>query len=407
MISHTDVTGALGWGIRRYAWLIVLFVVALGVVVPAALSRAPDQFEARALVGPVKVLRMDNTDVLPRLGASVFEGVPDTDEVRRAAGLRREEKLAPDELELEEAQDNIVFTVLARHSDPEVAAAIANAAATRFVTELNIYSQPVGSFSVSELATVPTDPLPRLAGPQVWGLGIAAGLLAGLGTVALLVLLSRPVIDAASAREQTGAPVLGRITLGRHDRPVTGMTQLCHRLLSQPTGMVLMVGSANTRRARRELTGELARWLSRVRRVIPLGSREPVDDYGSASLALPGYPDVLCVLDDASPVEVATRPEQSLTLLVIREGISRNELQELAQQYLDSGNGALLLVRRGSLLSRLRRWTTGPQRRPPRTSWAHDHRSHEHRAGESDVSPSVSDLDDGADRDTPTTRRPD
>jgi hypothetical protein len=41
MISHTDVTGALGWGIRKYAWLIVLFVVALGVVVPAALNRAP------------------------------------------------------------------------------------------------------------------------------------------------------------------------------------------------------------------------------------------------------------------------------------------------------------------------------------------------------------------------------
>lgn len=352
MISHTDVTGALGWGMRRYAWLIALFVIALGVVMPAALNRAPEQFEAKALVGPVKVLRLDNVDVLPRMGEVVFDTVPEAPEVRDAARLTGSEALGPEDLELVAAQDNIIFTVVARSSDPKVASDMANAAAARFVTELNIYSQPVGSFSISRLATAPDEPIPTLAGTQAQGLGIAAGLLAGFGTVALLVLWSRPVIDPATAGEQTGAPVLGRITLGRGDRPVTGMTQLCHRLLSQPTGMVLMVGAPNTRRARRELTGELSRWLGRVRRVIPLGSREPVDDYGSASLALPGFPDVLCILDDASPVEVATRPEQSLTLLVIREGISRAELQDLAQQYLDGGNGALLLVRRGSRLSR-------------------------------------------------------
>jgi hypothetical protein len=87
MISHTDVTGALGWGIRKYAWLIVLFVVALGVVVPAALNRAPDQFEAKALVGPVKAPRLPNLDVLPRLGAEVFSTVPDAEEVKATAGL--------------------------------------------------------------------------------------------------------------------------------------------------------------------------------------------------------------------------------------------------------------------------------------------------------------------------------
>ena len=403
MINHTDVTGALGWGIRKYAWLIVLFVVALGVVVPAALDRAPEQFEAEALVGPVKPPRQP-LDVLPRLGESVFSAVPDAEEVRDAAGLRGSQSFKPEELQLVEAQDNIVYTVVARHSDAETARDVANVAAASFVTELNVYSQAVGSFSVKRLAVKPTTPLPTLAGPQSWGLGIASGLLAGLGTVALLILMSRPVIDVTAAGDQTGAPVLGRITLGRHDRPVTGMTQLCHRLLSQPTGMVLMVGGPNTRRARRELTGELARWLSRVRRVIPLGSREPVDDYGSASLALPGHPDVLCILDDASPVEVATRPERSLTLLVIREGISRRELQELAQQYLDSGNGALLMVRRGSVLSRLRRWSASPHRRPPRTSWAHEHRAHEPGAS---LTSSTDDLDDDADQDTSATRRPD
>ncbi len=200
---------------------------------------------------------------------------------------------------------------------------------------------------------------------MAWAIGIGAGLLAGLGTVILLLLIRRPVIDVATVAHVTGVPVLGRITPGRRGDAFTGMTQVCHRILSQPTGMLLMVGAPDTRRARRDLTSELASWLNRVRRVIPLGSREPVDRYGSASLSLPGYPDVLFILDDASPVEVATRPELSLTLLVLREGISSPALQEQVQQYLDGGNCAVVLVRPGSRLSRLRRRKGGKSARPP------------------------------------------
>lgn len=352
MNHGTDFSALLAWGLRRYAWLVALFVIALGVVVPTTLERVPDQYEARSQVGPVRVLRVPNLDVLPRMATDVFRSIPEAPEVKAAAGVAASEPLGPEQLELVAAQDNIIFTVIARSDSPEVARDTANVAAAAFVEELNVYSQPVGSFSINRLATAPAAPVPRVAGNLAWAIGIGSGLLAGLGTVVLLLLLLRPVIDVSTVARVTGVPVLGRITPGRRGEAFTGMTQVCHRILSQPTGMVLMVGAPDTRRARRDLASELASWLSQVRRVITLGSREPVARYGSASLALSGNPDMLFILDDASPVEVATRPERSLTLLVLREGISSPALREQVQRYLDGGKCAVVLVRPGSRLSR-------------------------------------------------------
>jgi len=230
------------------------------------------------------------------------------------------------------------------------------------VQEMNLYSQPVGSFAITRLSTEPTAPLPRLAGPLAWGIGTASGLTAGLGVVGLILLLRRPVIDVVTAGEVSGTTSLGRITLGRHGAGATGLTQLCHRIVSQPTGLVLMVGPRNTRRERRDLAAELASWLNRVRRVVYMGSRDPVDEYGSASLAaFSDDVDQLIIIDDASPVEVATRPDESLTLLVVREGISSAALREQVQQYLDGGSAAVVLLRRGTWSSRLRQRR---QRRP-------------------------------------------
>jgi hypothetical protein len=385
MSQGTDVTAVLGWGLRKYAWLIALFVIALGIVVPGLLERAPDRYEASAQVGPTRALRLPNMDILPRMGTDVFRSVPESAEVKDAAGVTQ--PLGAERLELVAAQDNIIFTVVARSTSPEVAADVANVAAARFVQELNVYSQPVGSFSVTRVATEPTQPLPKLPGPMAWGIGIAAGLLAGLAAVMLLLMLRRPVIDATTARQVVGGtPVLGRVTLGRRGTGTTGMTQLCHRILSQPTGLLLMVGPPNSVRERHELGGELASWLGRVRRVVYTRSREGVDPYGSASLAAASASDdQLIVLEDASPVEVATRPERSLTLLVVHEGISAASLREQAQQYLDGGNVAMLLLRRQSwwrwlqsLLAARRSRPGAGRQAPSRVSPIDKDHDHEH-----------------------------
>lgn len=96
-------------------------------------------------------------------------------------------------------------------------------------------------------------------------------------------------------------------------------------------------------------------WLSRVRNVISIGSREPVEEFGAASLAeRTASKDELIIVNDASPVDVATRPEHSLTLLVVPEGISRTALHEQARQYVDGGAVALVMVREATWLESLR-----------------------------------------------------
>ena len=52
MNQGADVTAVLGWGLRRYAWLIALFVVALGVVVPGLIGQRGEEYQAKAQVGP-------------------------------------------------------------------------------------------------------------------------------------------------------------------------------------------------------------------------------------------------------------------------------------------------------------------------------------------------------------------
>ena len=364
MKQGADVTGVLGWGLRRYAWLIALFGINLGVVVPGLLQQRAPEYQASAQVGPIRTLKVPSTDVLPKMATDVFANVLQDPEVKKAARVPPTTKLGPEQLEMIAAQDNIIFTVVAHSPNPGVAQNTANVAADKFVEGLNIYTQSVGSFAVNSPAAGIPEQVPTLGGPLAWGIGIASGLLVGFGAVALLLLVRRPVIDPATAEQESGATVLGRITLNRSGTGASGMTQLCHRIVSQPTRMVLMAGPKGMRRERHELGDEMVFWLSRVRHVISIGSREPVEEFGAASLAdRTSDEDELVIVNDASPVDVATRPDRSLTLLVVGEGISRAALHEQARQYVDDGSVAMVLVRRGSWLAQLR--GDRPAGRPP------------------------------------------
>ena len=376
MNQGADVTGVVGWGLRRYAWLIALFVIALGVVVPGVLQQRDAEYQATAQVGPVRTLRISNVDVLPKMATDVFNNVLTDPAVKAAAEADGPGPLGPEQVEMIAAQDNIIFTVVGHSTNPQTAAETANVAASQFAEQLNVYSQSVGSFSVTDLADTTPEPVPTLGGPMAWALGIASGLLVGFGCVVLLLLVRRPVIDVATAELETGATVLGRITLARGGAGASGMTQLCHRIVSQPTRLVLMAGPRNMRRERHELADEMVFWLSRVRRVISIGSREPVEEFGSASLAeLSSTDEELVIVNDASPVDVATRPDRSLTLLVVGEGISRSALREQARQYVDGGSVAMVLVRRGTWLGQLR--SDPPAGRPARRPFRSSARKHE------------------------------
>lgn len=364
--KSSDIFAVLTWGLRKYAWLVALFVLVIGGVVPAALLQVPDRFEASAQVGPTQQVRVPTVDVLPRIGETVFANVLESERVKAAAGLDAEAVLTPNTVELVAGQDNLVFTVVGRSSDPDTAKAIADTAAAVFADEFNTYSQATGPFAIGALATTPTVPVPKIAGLMAWGVGVLAGLAAGLGSVALLLLVRRPVIDTAGAEEATGAEVLGRVTLTDRRGAAHGMTALCHRILAEPTALLLLVGPKTTARHRQELAAELGRWLGRVRRVITVSVDGNASELGSASyLSLgQGESEQLVIVSDASPVDVATRPDRSLTLLIAQEGMPQHSLREHAAQYLGGRDSAVVLVRKPRFSLRRIRRSRSTARRP-------------------------------------------
>src|SRR4051794_29207562 len=237
------VFGALGWGLRRYAWLVVLFILAAGVLLPWLQSRSADTYEARALVGPQTKITLPNFDPLPRIAETQFNDGVVSDAVRRELNLQPTISVIPSHADLIAPQDNPIFTILGRAGDPDVAAKIANVAAAAFAVEMNKFSQQapgeppaVGFFQVTTEAQPPTEPLPHLAGAK-WAVifGLLAGAVGGIGAVALIVVIRRPVIDSGTAVDATDMPVLGRVTMQRDPLGgdhVKGVAALCRRLLA-------------------------------------------------------------------------------------------------------------------------------------------------------------------------------
>jgi hypothetical protein len=347
MKDDGDVFATLGWGARRYAWVIALFVVALGMFVPTILDRTPDRYEAEAQVGPAEALNLPNLDALPRVGESVFNNGAVAESVRRSVNppLRRSVRVVPDRVELVAAQDNIVFTIIGRGGDPESASRIANIAAQTFALELNKYAQSVGSFAIQRTATPPAQPVPRISDAMSVGIGVVSGLALGVGVVALLLVWRRPVIDFSSVKATTGAPVLGRLKVTPSSDDTRGMPQLCRLILSDQTNMLFLVGPRSTRRERRLLASELSEVLAWTRHLIPLSERDPINRTRprSGTGTFLG-PEDFVIIEEPTQIELATRPATSLVLLVAREGISYSALRRQAEQYFDGGAAGVVLV---------------------------------------------------------------
>jgi len=315
-----DVLGVLGWGLRRYAWVVALFVVGIGVLLPWLLGRAPTQYEAQAQVGPTDTLTFSNLDPLPRMGETIFTNGAVAATIRRSSDppIPATVSVIPQRVELVAAQDDVVFVVVGHASRPQAAATYANLAATTFTNELNKYAHSVGSFAVQKLANNPALPVQRVGGTLAAVIGVAAGALAGVGAVVLLLAVRRPVLSAAGAEQATGARAFGRLRLAHSADGMRGLPQLCHRLRTEGTDLLLVAGSRRTARLRQSLVNELARLLA----------QRPIT-----------------IVDGPTQWQLAERPDSSLVLLVAPEGIGHAALARQAEQYLDGGRTGVVLVR--------------------------------------------------------------
>lgn len=361
-----DVFGALTWGLRKYVWLVALAVFAIGVLVPFALSRSAPVYEAEAILAPNQQLAIPNVDVLPKFGESVFDSGAVADSVREAFGLTATTAVIPERVELVAEQDNVAFTIIGRSSDPVAAADLANIAASSFQLELNQTSDAVGYYIVLSKAQPPIAAEPQLAGGTTALLfGALGGLLVGLALVALLVVLRRPVLDPETAQEVTGAPALGRVTIPRgrglvEERDAHGVARLCRHLLAGSASIILLVSPRGSVRLRHRLTPVLVTLLGRGRRVLASrgGEQDPTTQWGGLGAHRGGRklrsgPGVrksdLALVDGPTTDERISRPDYSLLLLVVPEGIGINALRKAADEYLDGGPVGVVLVRKRGL----------------------------------------------------------
>jgi len=373
-VRGSDAIGALRWGLGKYTWLFLLYVVALTVLVPAVALRGSASYDAEALVVAQR-LDMDLV-ALPRYGEAVF----DNGEVARAIASRFGqggdfEDIVPQRASLVAEQDSIVLRIVGHDSAPGRAAELANAAADAFVTELNAPGEGVGLFTIQSQAVPPSEPTASLPGlPFLVPVGLVAGAALGLAAVAVVVVVRRPVLEEADAEQATGVPVLASVTLPRIPRgqfpsgeDVAGVVALCRRLLAMDTDAFLLVSTARGGVARAQLAVAAVSVLVRVCYVRFIASEEMHD----AARALAADPAVgegagssptprrsITVVDGADPVDLVRRAGSATTVLLVPHGMPINALRAAAGDHLGGGKAVLVLVRRGR--RRARRMSTSP-----------------------------------------------
>ena len=366
-----DAVSVLGWGLRRYAWFVVLAMIALAVIIPVALKNgSPTRYLAQAEVGPTVKLNLSNLDPLPRVGETVFTNGAVADAVRASyhPALAASESVVPSRVELVAPQDNVVFTVLGRGATPAEAKDVANVAAGTFTEQLNKYGEAVGTFAVQRPASTPAAPIPTVNIPLAVLAGEAGGLVVGIGCIAAFLAWRRPVLDAVTAERIAGAPVYGTVQLDPSSDEAKGLPQLCHRLLRTRAGVIFLVGHKWNRYDRSRLATELRGVLGGPRAVTVLSGGHQSFWGLTPDAREEGHESDLLIVDGPTQTELAVRPDESVTLLVVPEGLSESKLRREAEYLLDPGPSGVVLVRGGP-------WSSGPhawRARPRRGSVAPD-----------------------------------
>jgi hypothetical protein len=339
MTSGGNVLAAITWGMRRYWWLVTVFVVGIGFLLPAWQSQGPEVYEAKAPVGPTGTIELPNLDSLPRAADTTFDNGAVQAEIRKLLDLDDAVQVIPRYVELVAAQDNFIFEVVGRGSTDTEAARIANTAAAAFVLELNKYQALTGGVAVQSFAEAPPRPVPTLGGgPVGLALGILGGALLGTGVVVLLVILRRPVVDTEGAEQISGVAVLGRLRVPRSGEPIDEVTELAHivrAVLPHDPQVVWLAAPHGCKRAADQLAAGLAHVWERVER---------------ATMDTPtaGHPDFVVLEKPGEELLDNARP--SMTILVVPVGMRGSRLRRMARGYFTGAPMSVVMFSRKGIL---------------------------------------------------------
>jgi capsular polysaccharide biosynthesis protein len=347
------------WCLRRFWWVVAACVV-VGASAPLVLTQSAPVYQADALVF-ARQLNM-NPRVLPRLAEAVFASGAVEARVVADPEVGGTGELIPDRLSVVAAEDSIVLVVQARHSDPATAARMANTGAVAFVEELGRTGAGVGEFALQSEAIVPTEALNAPSFPARAGLGALGGLGLGLGLVALITAVRRPIVSAYDVRDAAGVPLVGKVRLqhvppGSYPGPmgVRGIATVARWLATVPPGRLLLVSSpaAAGLRHRIFVMCGVALWtLRKVRFEAPALLVQAIDEHcvehrdaGRVVHPRGESADALTLVDDGSTLEIIDPIETNVSVVAVAPlGVSRRQLRAVTADFADSGLVGVVLV---------------------------------------------------------------
>jgi hypothetical protein len=361
----------LWWGLRRYLWILLITIpAAAAIFIAAGSSGFGRNYEASALVVVSKPTI--NLAAYPRFVESVFAGGTVAERAVNEGHLSiSPARLIPDHAELDPVEENIAFRVIGLHTDRRLAADIANAVASALVAQLNEIGPDVGAFKVQDIARVPEAASDAVSGAPVLGvLGAAMGLLVGAGLVGMVLTLRRPVLGAEEAAALVGAPLAGAPTLpAKKGLPpegsrVPGLAAVVKRLYPTAQGTIVLISPPASEELRTVIAQLISIALGREAPTFLVSSRDESVrwlyehfDPGARVVVTNTLPDaatwtrVPIVIDGPSargsdaPQMI---PEMARIVLVVRQGVPRTRLLEVASQFLPGEIAGVLFVRRGT-----------------------------------------------------------
>jgi hypothetical protein len=350
----------LAWSLRHFGW-VVLVCVLVGAAAPLLVAPTERLYQADSLVvGQLTA----NPKVLPALAEAVFaDGAVATAVAKDPAIGGETAGLVPDKVSVVTGPDSITMVVQVRDADPGTAARLADLAAAAFAAELNKTGAGVGAFSAQSPAVIPSAPIDVLSDPVRAGLGALAGLVLGLGLVALIAAVRRPCVSAEDVEGAVGVPLLGTVELPRAApgvylgaRGVRGIATVTRWLATAPPGRLTLISSPSAEGMRHRIFVMVAIAMSRVRTVRLQARREVVDAVrqevpretdAAAPRPRHGEASDLVFIDGGSPFEIvdpAATPAHVVAVAPL--GISQRRLRALALDYRSGGLVGVVLVHR-------------------------------------------------------------
>ena len=204
--------------VRTLWWLPLLSCVLAGSVAYQKGNATPQRYTSTSLV-VASSLEVSPT-LLARFGSTLFDSGAVASSVIATEHLAvTPEDLVPEKLAVQPLQDSILFRVTGTADDAQSAQMLADDGAQAFVVELNKPGKGIGTFAVQQRATAGRLASSRTTTPGVLAaVGAAAGLVAGLGLLLLVLAVTRPVATEDDLADLVLAPFQGRLVLWRGAR---------------------------------------------------------------------------------------------------------------------------------------------------------------------------------------------